>query len=159
MNISEKDIFLYVFFKESLSTEKLNLISENRSFEEEIEFYESLRDDLSDIHLEKKIIILKPVLLNFRKYTSSMPRFAAASANLTRKTEFTTFTDEHSVYLCRLIRTEDKNLLYIISGDEKTEKKMTVTIFPSEDTYHLDNLKDPINLPEVEVNLIHLEEL
>jgi hypothetical protein len=159
MSISEKDIFLYVFFREKLSDEKLKAIKGNKNFEDEINFYESLRDVMSAIESEKKVIVLKPVYLNFKKYTSSMPRFAAASVDLTRKTEFTTFTDEQSAYLCRLIRTEEKNLLYIISGDEKTDKKVDVTIYPSEQTFHLEDLQNPILLPDVEINLIHLVEV
>jgi hypothetical protein len=155
MKISEQDIFNYIFFRDKLSVETIRFIEENTVFNDEISFYSSMKNSLSAS--DKKVYILKPVTLNFKRYNST-PRYAAASADLTRKTEFTTFTDEQSGYLCRFIKSDNKNLLYIISADERTDKKLDITIFPSETTYHLDNIKDPLHLPEIEVELIHLEE-
>jgi hypothetical protein len=156
MTISEKDIFTFVFFRDKLSDDKIKYLSESGLFRDEISFYLSLK---AKLYASSDTYILKPVIINLPEYSGSLPRFAAASADLTRRTEFTTFTDDKSVYLCRLVKTESKNLLYIISADEKTDKKLNVTIFPSEETYQLNDIKDPINLPDVIVNQIHLEEL
>jgi hypothetical protein len=155
MIITDKDIFYYVFFRDKLPAEISRFIEEGM-FEDEVNFYISLKESLRS-SMGKRVSILKPVLLNFKRYTS-VPRYAAASADLTRKTEFTTYTDENSEYLCRLLKTEDKNLLYIISADEISEKKLSVTIYPSEEIYHIENLNQPIEIPDIEVSLIHLEE-
>jgi hypothetical protein len=157
MEITEKDIFYYVFFRDKLPEEKTEFIEESRLFEDEKNFYLSLRESLRD-KVEKRVFRLRPVLLDFKRYSSNVPRYAAASADLTRKTEFTTFTDENSGYLCRLLKSDDKNLLYIISADEITDKKLNVILYPSENRYHLADLNQPIEIPDVEVSLIHLEE-
>jgi hypothetical protein len=160
MNISEQDIFNYIFSRQNLSEEKIKYIENTKYFREEIRFYSSMKEMLyKQFPSEKKIHRLKPVLLNFRKYNSSQPRFAAASADLTRKTEFTTFTDEASGYLCRFLKTGDRNLLYIISSDEQTDKRIDITIFPSEARFHLEHIRDPIELPGTDVELIHIEEV
>jgi hypothetical protein len=48
MEITERDLFNFVFFREKLSVEKADYIESSEMFNEEIEFFASLKEKLAD---------------------------------------------------------------------------------------------------------------
>jgi hypothetical protein len=165
MMISETDIFNYVFFRDSLPAEKTTYLEVSNLFRDEINFYVEMKKSLDmsiipSVLEECKVHHLTPVIVNTRRSPGSMPRLAAASADLLKRTEFTTFTDKGSTFLCRLLKTENKNLLYIISADERTDKKVKVTLFPAEHSYTLNDISTPLELEDIpDIKIIHIEEV
>ena len=94
MQLTEKDIFNYVFYPELISKEKKEFLMNSQDFNNEIEFYSSLKDSLIDelpIEVKQKlasridsykhldIIYLYPVEEHFAQRKSNNLVLAAAS--------------------------------------------------------------------------------
>ncbi|HAB54406.1 MAG TPA: hypothetical protein DCE80_19870, partial [Ignavibacteriales bacterium] len=82
MNISERDIFNFVFYPKNLSTEKVTYLKNSKVFDEEIDFYRSLKKSLEEeltedlkqklaekipLYVPLKIFILYPVKETVKK--------------------------------------------------------------------------------------------
>ena len=113
-DITERDIFSFVFFPETLSEEKIEFLERKGDNFEPVEFYRKLKEAISsDLSPEtrRKIaekipayklpiaIELFPVKDNFPKRTSDVPILAAASAAEEPAVTAQTFIDKNKTFL------------------------------------------------------------
>ncbi len=161
MKIKEEDIFKYVLFPDELDSKRRDFIKENEIlFSEQIRFYESYlksKNDLdiiasakkviSKIPALQKIIILSPVL-NKNNSVNKIPTLAAATrAEVTKKSESITFTDENQKYMIRLITGNSKSILYFFPKIENEKQRIKLTLVPSNETFHVES-----KALEIEIN-------
>lgn len=156
MNITDEDIFKYVFNPTSLTKEKYDYIMMNlNKYEKEISLCREFNktgellsdDDYLSFGGSPKIqlAILYPSFLIGKKENGQ--KLAAASI-LTEKPKKTySFTDAKSNYLIRIVKTESQVLLYLFLND-KTKTKYHIKINPSEAEYDIYDLSQPIEILE-----------
>jgi hypothetical protein len=164
-DISEQDIFNFVFYPDQLSIEKKEYLNRHiDEFKEQIDFCMILKqsDIQSDYDKEKckydfTIIELLPITpLN---HNCNYLTLAAASAELSKKIETKTFMDANSQYLVRLVCTEDEKKLYIFSK-EKCLVDAKLTLFPSEKSYKINPAEASIIIDKTEeVEKISIENI
>ncbi|RJP74124.1 MAG: hypothetical protein C4539_00695 [Ignavibacteriales bacterium] len=162
MEISEKDIFDYVFYRETLQTDKLKYIDENYSlFTKEIEYYKSFHNSIdNEINEEMsnkffaalsagrtKVIELYPKQIELPQEDEQY-RLAADSVYLTAKTGSQSFSDSKSTVLVKLLTKDNKTQIYVFSTVDKQLKNIKLTISPSNKTFSMENNKTFIEVPE-----------
>lgn len=166
LNITEKDIFNFVFFNNLISTEKEEYLNGNSNFKVQLDFYKKLKDVfleeipnnikdkiVSGIEAYKKIktFILYPVDYGHKKKHSDVLILAADSiAAESNEIKSKTFIDEGRNYLIRLIKENSKSKIYVFSTHEPVMKNFTVVIKPQSVKYVLDNNSRPL---EIEGNI------
>lgn len=158
--ITEQDIFNYVFYPDSLTTEKkIFLDTHQNDYLEQIEFCRELNksenskdeSELLPNYSKLKVIELFPINLNIAA-NSEYLTLAAASSELNKRIETKTFTDENSQFLVRLVAAEGEKKLYIFSKS-KEFKEAKLTLFPSLRSFTINSFELPIkidNLEEIE---------
>ena len=138
MNITEKDLFNYVFFPDILSRQRYNQISENKSkFFNELtflsEYKENLKEKVSDKIIEKILSKLEAYSNSFgivlektnnpHLFPSGKLVLAAESPILEQKLRTDTFEDKNSEYLVKIITDQQQNRIFIFNKDNSEMKK------------------------------------
>lgn len=175
MNISERDLFDFIFYPENLSVEKAEYLKTSRIFEDEIEFSrsvkKSLMEELSEevklkiaekIHIYNpaKIHTLYPVQETSKKVRSSIPVFAAASQKEKPAISAKTFIDEANHYLIRLLNFKSSSKIFVFSTTNEILKNYRVIIQPSGQIFsQADNstpleINSPIEADKIELQFI-----
>ena len=168
IEITERDIFIFVFSPELLPHGKREYLENNRErFKEEIELCISLRDDSYDARVDEiakrvesyigkcQIVELFPSDDRFEKNVYKL-RLSAASAKLTQKVNYSSFADSDSNNVIKIIKTGDQTLMYVFS--QHSVSKAKVTLLPSETTYIVENISQPIEiLDERNIEKINVE--
>ena len=157
MAITEKDIFNYVFFKETLDSAKVTDIQENKSIHKQLLFYKELKEYLSqDISNNTKrklagkipsytlenVITLFPQELPDNSRRIKLLKYAAASS-MDRTASVLTYINEDKNYLVRLHKEENKYKIFIFSTLQKELKNLQLTFSPSGETISLKDNQDP----------------
>lgn len=171
MKITEKELFDFVFNPELLSESKKNFLTQSGPFKDELKFLGELklsftnknRDELFDKFLQKlaseisyKVNELYPKEIKVNK--NIVYRLSAASLDLNKKTETITFIDKDSRFLVKLLRREGKSSLYVFDVNHNLNRKVRITIYPTMETYLMENLHFPLEFNDLsEVDMIHLE--
>ncbi len=166
INITEKDIFNFVFFNTILSKEKKEYLNNNPIFKVQLDFYKKLKEILleeipnnikekiaSGIDAYKKIktFVLYPVDYGHKKKHSDVLILAADSlAAESNEIQSKTFIDEGKNYLIRLIKENSKSKIYVFSTHETVMKNFTVVIKPQSVKYVLNDNSKPL---EIEGNI------
>lgn len=175
MKISEKEIFDYVFYPENLTKDKVEYLKNSRLFNEEINFYHSLKKAMDEelsyevkqklgekipIYILQKVIVLYPVKEPTKKSKIHLPVLAAASEKQKPAVSVKTFIDESNHYLIRLLNFKDSAKIYVFSTTEEVLKNYQVVIKPSGQTFEQDDnlkpieFKSPLEAENIELHLI-----
>lgn len=161
MNISERDIFQFVFYPENLSNEKLEHLKTSKVFAEEIHFYKSLKnifmEELTDeirqklaekipLYFPQKIFVLLPVKEVLKKRRNDVPVFAAASEKI--KPDFTskTFIDKSNNYLIKLLKFKNSSKIFVFSVTGEKLTNYRVVVNPSGQTFEQSDNSSPIEI-------------
>ena len=163
MNISEKDLFNYVFFPDSLSKQKCKQIVENKhkfSFEISFlaEYKENLKEKVSDKIIEKilskleafnnRVGIVLEKTNNPRLFHSEQLVLAAESPILEQKLRTDTFED---------ITDKQQNRIFIFNKDNSEMKNVKINIEPSGKSFVLESSFKPFIIsPKQEINRISI---
>lgn len=173
MQLTEKDIFNYVFYPELISKEKKEFLMNSQDFNNEIEFYSSLKNSLIDelsIEIKQKlasridsykhlnIIYLYPVEEHFAQRKSNNLVLAAASEEDKPKVSAKTFYDEDKTYIIKVINYENSSRVFVFSTQYEIIKDFELKILPQNLSYHLSDNSNPLELNfNVEPESISLE--
>lgn len=145
MNVSEEDIFRFVFDPDSLEPARREFIVNNRKkFQDQIDFCtESLEsrhpvhEDVIDTFLERRErkteIVFFPVEEEV-KTPLSYVRMAAASGDKDEAHTSRTFTSNDTGAVLRILKRGGSMLLYIIGPLLDEHSGFTITFHPSETT-------------------------
>jgi len=155
-DISEQDIFNFVFYPDQLSIEKKEYLNCHiDEFKEQIDFCMALKQTTVQPEKGKEIskhdfvivelLPIKLITLNNNNYLT----LAAASAELSKKIETKTFMDSNSQFLVRIVSTEDEKKLYVFSK-EKCLEDVKITLFPSEKCYRINPVESSIVIDKTE---------
>lgn len=172
MNISERDIFDFVFYPENLSTEKVEHLKNSKVFDEEISFYRLLRNSMEEelsedvklklaekipLYVPMKIFVLYPVKETLKKRKNDIPILAADSPKEKPAVAAKTFIDENNHYLIRLLNFKESSKIYVFSTTEESLKNYKVIVKPSGQTFEqIDNslpieISTPIEAENIEL--------
>ena len=172
MNITEKDLFNYVFFPDILSRQKYIQISENKSkFFNELtflsEYKENLKEKVSDRIIEKILSKLEAYSNSFgivlektnnpHLFPSGKLVLAAESPILEQKLRTDTFEDKNSEYLVKIITDQQQNRIFIFNKDNSEMRNVKINIEPSGKSFVLESSFKPyIISPKQEINRISI---
>lgn len=169
--VSEKDIYLFVFFPEELTREKRNFIKLNsKKYAYEIELLESIKNNLNepvgnDIfeRIYKKIIEQSEndIIVLEKVAPKTDPDYLVLAAESPKNdTNFSTetFSDSNNYFLGKVITTNIENKVYVFSKVPQNDRDVKLTLLPSKDI-HIVNLKDmPLILsPRQNITSIQLQ--
>jgi hypothetical protein len=173
MDISERDIFNFVFYPEKLSVEKVEHLKTSKLFDEEIDFYRLLRNSMEEelsedvklklaekipLYVPMKIFVLFPVKETVKKRKNDVPIFAAASPNEKPAVAAKTFMDENNHYLIRLLNFKDSSKIYVFSTTDEILKNYKVVVKPSGQTFGQIDNSSPIEISTpIEAESIELQ--
>lgn len=160
MRITEKEIFKYVFFRDTLSNECILEIEQNGHFESELEYYFGLKVQLENnisyntkIRLAEKIpvyslndiIVLKPLALKEEVKSISLLRYAAASKS-DKEMPVVTFANESQDYFVRVHKTDNKFRVFIFSTLQEKLENVRLTFFPSQENITIKDIENPFQV-------------
>lgn len=158
INITERDIYNFVFSPETLEPAKKTYLESNlEKFQRQIDYCRQLKEisleepqgqsiiNVVDRILSPKGIELIPEAIDNESKDSKL-RLAAFSFNLNKKNYTYSFTDSNSEHVVKIIMSGSRNLLYFFSLIPM--QKVTVTFLPSEATYNIQDTSKPIEILE-----------
>ncbi len=172
MEITERDIFNFVFFKSSVSSEKIKFIKEKNEFSTGIKFYQALKAAIGkNIPVEVKnklkekipaynslIYILNPVKDKVRKKKVTDLILAADSPKIKSKMTSATFIDDEKHYLIKLHNFENSAKIYVFSTNEEQIKNYKIIIRPSNRIYEQTDNSKPLSIDfPIEASSIELQ--
>ena len=154
MNITEKDIYKFVFYKSELSQEKQNFISINLDkFAASIELLNEIKlnteNEVSSVTIKKitdlieqdqpnKEIILTPI--DF-KNCSDYLTLAADSKSYDGNNTTQTFTDNGNNYIAKIVKGDNETKLFLFANTSIENSEISFVIHPSNEKYSLENNK------------------
>ena len=161
MQITERDIFNFVFFREEFPEEKKDYLKNSLMFKEEIEFYSSIKNSLNeDINFETKrkiaskisaykpvnVIQLFPVTEHYKPKHSNGLVLAAAAEVEKPKVSTKTFYDEDKTYIIKVINYEKSSKVFVFSTQYELVKDFHLNILPQNLKYHIPDSSIPLEL-------------
>ena len=161
MNINEKDIFRFVFFRDLLPKEKANNIEKNENYQSQISYYKSIKEAINSkvsTGLQSKIAskipsykIAKVFYLYPVNYEESDKNFgplifAAKSGKESSTLNTSTFLDEDKEFLIRIITFEDTTKIYFFSFTKEILENLSIRILPDEEEFHLKDTTKPLEI-------------
>lgn len=174
IQITEQDIFNFVFYPETLSEEKRKAIEENKSFSEAIEFYQNLKSEIDsklDYSIKKKIAEKIPVYslpkmielhplndINFQKKTYRLA--ADSETELKPKITTKTFVDDEKDYMIKILQNGEKTKIFVFSTQDEILENFNIYIEPQKLEFHLKDNSEPLILEgkvEIDKIKIHFE--
>lgn len=150
MEVTEKDLYKFVFSPNELSSSKFEYISSNiEQFKAEIELLSEIKENLNEtfsddildrIHnkiAEKETenqIILEPIK---KENDSKYLILAADSPKSEQLVNTQTFQDLKNKFLAKVISTNDSNKIYIFQKNRPISSNINITLHPSLDTHSM----------------------
>jgi len=169
--IGEQDLFNYVFFKESVAVEKLDMINKSNSYKEVISFYTELKraqeqqltseikDNLArkiPAYSKVNIINLYPLSENL-KLKKNGTRLAADSTELKPKMTTKTFVDNDKEYLIKVLNYGGITKVFVFSTKNEVVNNFDIIIEPHNLIYHFDDNSEPLKIEnDIEAEKIQL---
>lgn len=159
--ITEKDIFNFIFYPESINTEKAKFLQTSSEFKEELEFYASVKKSLSDelyietrnkiaakinVYKPENIIYLYPIEEHHNKKISNNLVLAAASQEEKPKISSKTFYDEEKTYIIKVINYDKSSKVFVFSTRYEMIKDFNLIILPQNLKYHISDNSIPLDL-------------
>jgi len=173
MEITERDLFNFVFYKNTLDIDKTEFLESTDIYKDEIDFFNSLKNSLAEeisLELKKKIaqkipayrndpdhsrdnlstiIVLYPLVEKTKRRKKSEGLVLAAdSAELKSQHTSQTFSDEKKQYLIKLVSSESETKIFVFSTSESELKNIKLTIHPKEKEYFLKDNSNPLEVNE-----------
>jgi hypothetical protein len=163
--VTEKDLFNFVFFKETLEEGKLHQILENKLYQDAVKFYLSMKEFMEKeitFELKRKIASkissyqLKNTFILFpfneeKVIKKNIIRFAAASAKEDEEIIAKTFLDEGKNFLIRFIKGKSGSKIYVFSTKNNIIKNFEIVLHPKEYKFRMENNSEPIILASQEI--------
>lgn len=161
IDITEQDLFNYVFFPESLSPEILHFLSNSKEFSDEIEFFSELKGSLTkELSLEvkkeladriqsyhfNKIITLYPVKYSAKKKVNGLILAAASDEVKKPIVSSRTFYDNDKTYIIKVINYENSSKIFVFSTHYELIQNFDLIISPQNLRYHIDDNSIPLEL-------------
>ncbi len=159
MNITEQDIFNFVYYPRKLNEEKREYITSNRNlFEEQIRFCEETKaqlDNTEDGQPSTYILNKKPPVKIKEK-----PKYklAADSISLDKSIRTETYIDSANNILAKVVFYPDKTKIFILNEENKPLINFKLTIKPANKTYQIESNNEPFELPSgMEIESINID--
>lgn len=163
MEIGERDLFNYIFYRNLLEKEKAEYLETTNKFDEELGFFLSLKDAYSEeLQTEFKQEIAEKIpaykISNVIELYAEKKRgkgkdtrlkLAADSAELSQHNSSQTFSDKNKNYLVKLISSEEKTKIFVFSTKDKLLNNVDIIIEPQNLKLHMDNNSKPLELNEI----------
>ncbi|MGQ9644687.1 MAG: hypothetical protein ACUVT3_12585 [Ignavibacterium sp.] len=161
LDITEQDLFNYVFFPESLSPEIIHFLSNSKEFSDEIEFFSELKSSLNkELSLDEKkeladriqsyhfnkIITLYPVKYSAKKKVNGLILAAASDEVKKPIVSSRTFYDNDNAYIIKVINYENYSKIFVFSTQYELIKNFDLLINPQNLRYHIDDNSIPLEL-------------
>lgn len=156
MNISEKDLYIFVFYQDKLSAEKAEYIKDNRSkFEAEINMLEEIRKNTQS-NVEQSIIdrIHDKIENGNRQNKITLERLIidngddhlilAADSPETDSNKTETYIDKENLFLSKILSNDKMNRIYIFRNSNDEIYDFTVTLLPSKDQFTINSAELPL---------------
>ena len=170
INITEIDIYKFVFSSESLDSVKRSYLESNSErFKKEIGYFQELKNSSPSQETEllvneimhkiisHSIVELFPSVIPSEEHDSKL-RLSAESLKLSKKTYSLGFTDKSSDHVVKIINNDSQTLMYLFTS--KPISKARITFFPSETSYTIKDTSKPIEiLDESNIEKVTVEEL
>jgi len=173
LEITEQDIFKFVFFKERLSDERLIYLEDNSYYKNQIKYYQTIKNGLDlatsdslkmkiaskiSAYKTEKIFFLYPRKYEKEKSNNEALIYAAKTADVPSKISTATFTDEDGKFLVRKVSTQSSTKLYIFSTVDELIQNFTIKILPDKEKITITNNNEPIELPgNIKIESIEIE--
>lgn len=170
IEITEEDIYRFVFSPETLSKDKFDYLTANRErFKNEIAFC----SELKNVSASKEVRSITDAIyqkINSSTITKLFPqitkpieengvKLAAASILKEKKPNSMSFIDSESKFLVRIVKTDSQYLLYLFTAND-TITSFKIRFNPSESVYQIDDISQPIEIiEEMHIDEITIEEL
>ena len=170
--IDEQDLFYYIFFPETISAEKKEMIEADKSLEDLSEFYRHLKTNsknIPDDTLKEKIVdkipayslsnviqlyALKDTILSKQNGN----RLAAGSTELKPKMTTKTFVDNDKEYLIKVLNYGDETKVFVFSTKDEVVKNFDIIIEPHNLIYHFEDNSEPLKIDKsIEAEKIQLQ--
>lgn len=160
MKITEKEIFCYVFFKDTLSRESILEIENNESLVAELEYYFDLKEQLGKkiqvqtkvrladkipIYSYNNIIVLEPSISWEVSKSIHMVRYAAAT-EAKKDSSAVTFTNEEKSYFVRLHKNKDTYKVFVFSTLQDKLENIRLTFYPSNENVLIKDVENPFQI-------------
>jgi len=161
IEITEQDVFNFVFFKESLSLEKQEIIENDIAYKDMLDFYIALKNNTVEKPNEK----LKRILANqipaysfdnvIHLYRLKDPiqkqngnRLAADSKELKPKMTTRSFVDNNKEYLIKVLNYGGQTKVFVFSTKDEVVKNFDIIIDPHNLKYHFDDNSEPLKIEQ-----------
>jgi len=157
INITQEDIFKFVFNPETLPKEIFDYLTQNQEhFASEISFCKEMASAPSELSARITEEIFAKI--NKSKVIELLPnkgiveqnngiKLAAASLQQASSKIQSSFSDPDMNYLIRFVNIHSQNLLFFFSKDKK-EKQYKIKFYPSENEYEITDITKPIEILE-----------
>lgn len=159
MQITEQDLFTFVFYPQELGKDKfeyisknidlfdaeiqfLNEIMKNKSMEIEPELFDRLLSKINSINKSTIIHLLKTK--NLEDIHQEKFVLAAASPTLKKTFQSDTFVDEGSKFMVKMLSNEKFNKIFVLERNNNELKNIKLTVFPSGESYSLKTNREPL---------------
>jgi len=160
MRITEKEIFKYIFYGQSIPADIVEEIEGSGKYQDMLNFYTELKSQFNKIipdETKKKLanrikeykpdntVLLIPV--NFREDLKSVKliKYAAATQSDNILSAIT-FVDENNHYIIRLNKVEEKYKLYVFSTLSEGMRNFKIRFYPSNEIIGLKDNNNPVSI-------------
>lgn len=161
IDITEQDLFNYVFFPNILSSEVAEFLNNSKEFNEEIEFFKELKNSLQQqlSYQEKRllakkipsyqlneIIELYPVQTPAKKKVNGLILAAASEEQKKPVISSRTYYDNNKTYIIKVINYENSCKIFVFSTQYELIQNFDLIITPQNLRYHIDDNSVPLEL-------------
>jgi len=171
LNITEKDLYTYVFNSSGLSSTKLKYISNNKKlFQKELQLLTELKEVIENQKVEDKVLSkIKSKIAEFNQQDNIELKLVNISHELDNKylipdienwastgeIQVKTFATENNSFIVKAISTKKETCILVFNKELKEYKEFKITILPSKEIFEISNSSSPIVLtPKREINSI-----
>ena len=159
MQITEQDLFIYVFYPQELESDKFEYISKNNDlFNSEIQFLNDImRNKSMEIEpglfdrlinkinsINKSTIIHLSKTKNLEDIHQEQIVLAAASQKLKKTFQSDTFVDDGSKFMVKMLSNEKFNKIFVLERNNNELRNVKLTVFPSGESYSLKTNREPL---------------
>lgn len=171
MNLTERDIFNFVFYPNLVSEEKRSFLASIENSTDAIIFYKKLKSSLS-VSLTDEVKRKLAEKIDVYKYNNILHLFsveelkkkkndlvlAAASAEEKPKIITKTFYDADKTYIIKVINYTVNSKIFVFSTQQEIIKDFEIIILPENKKYHCNDNSLPLELSSpIEAEAIQLE--
>lgn len=174
MKVTERDIYNFVFFPESLRAEIKAFLSSIEDSSEAVIFYKEMKSELDkELTTNEKrkiaekikayklpnVITLYPMHEPYKNKRPNHLVLAAASENNTVPKMVTkTFVDDGKDYLIKVLTYGSTTKVFVFSTHDEIIKDFNIVIEPHNLKYHLNDNTEPLKIDQaIEADLVKIE--